>query len=73
MILEMDFPGGLDSKEFTCNAGEFDPWVRNIPWRRAWQPTTVFLPVESHGQRSMVCVCVCVCVVRVGGGDTMGA
>ena len=21
----------------------FDPWVRNIPWRRAWQPTPVFL------------------------------
>ena len=20
-------------------------------WRRAWQPTTVFLPGESHGQR----------------------
>ena len=22
----------------------FDPWVKNIPWRRAWQPTRVFLP-----------------------------
>ena len=30
-----------------------DPWVRNIPWRRAWQPTPVFLPGESHGQRSL--------------------
>ena len=29
----------------------FDPWVRKIPWRRAWQPTPVFLPGESHGQR----------------------
>ena len=29
-------------------------WVRKIPWRRAWQPTTVFLPGESHGQRSLV-------------------
>ena len=28
-----------------------DPWVRKIPWRRAWQPTPVFLPGESHGQR----------------------
>ena len=28
----------------------FDPWVRKIPWRRAWQPTPVFLPGESHGQ-----------------------
>ena len=25
-----------------------------IPWRRAWQPTPVFLPRESHGQRSLV-------------------
>ena len=28
-----------------------DPWVRKILWRRAWQPTPVFLPGESHGQR----------------------
>ena len=26
----------------------FNPWVRKIPWRRAWQPTPVFLPGESH-------------------------
>ena len=31
----------------------FDPWVRKIPWRRKWQPTPVFLPEESHGQRSL--------------------
>ena len=31
----------------------FDPWVRKIPWRRAWQPNPVFLPAESHGQRSL--------------------
>ena len=24
----------------------FDPWVGKIPWRRAWQPTPVFLPGE---------------------------
>ena len=30
-----------------------DPWVGKIPWRRAWQPTLVFLPGESHGQRSL--------------------
>ena len=35
-----------------ANAGdarnvEFNPWVRKIPWRRAWQPTPVFLPGES--------------------------
>ena len=33
---------------------EFSPWVRKIPWRRAWQPILVFLPEESHGQRSLV-------------------
>ena len=32
----------------------FDPWVGKIPWRRAWQPTPVFLPGESHGQRILV-------------------
>ena len=30
-----------------------DSWVRKIPWRRKWQPTPVFLPGESHGQRSL--------------------
>ena len=34
-----------------CKRWEFNPWVRNVPWRRAWQPTPVFLPGESHGQR----------------------
>ena len=32
----------------------FDPWIRKISWRRKHQPTTVFLPGESHGQRSVV-------------------
>ena len=32
----------------------FDPWVRKMPWKRAQQPTPVFLPEESHGQRSLV-------------------
>ena len=30
-----------------------NPWVGTIPWRREWQPTPVFLPGESHGQRSL--------------------
>ena len=30
-----------------------DPWLGKIPWRRAWQPTPVFSPGESHGQRSL--------------------
>ena len=42
------FPGGSDSKESAHNAGEpgLNPWVGKIPWRRAWQPTSVFLPGE---------------------------
>jgi len=35
----------------------FDPWVRKIPWRRAWQPIPVFLPAKSRGQRSLVGQC----------------
>ena len=29
----------------------FDPWVRKIPWRRKWQPTTVFLPGRIPGTK----------------------
>ena len=32
----------------------FDPWVGKIPWRRKWQPTPVFFPGPSDGQRSFV-------------------
>ena len=31
----------------------FDPWVGKIPWRKKGQPTPVFLPEKSHGQRSL--------------------
>ena len=37
-----------------CRKPEFNPWMRNISWRRKWQPTPVFLSGESHGQRSLV-------------------
>ena len=41
-----------------CNAVDlrcrFDPWVGKIIWRRAWQPTPVFLLGKSHEQRSLV-------------------
>ena len=36
----------------TGNAGLI-PLVEKIPWRRKWQPISVFLPAESHGQRSL--------------------
>ena len=32
----------------------FYPWVGKVPWRRVWQPTPVFLPGDSHAQRSLV-------------------
>ncbi|RCU27096.1 hypothetical protein DVA79_19545, partial [Acinetobacter baumannii] len=32
----------------------FDLWIGKIPWSRKWQPTPVFLPGESHGQRRLV-------------------
>ena len=37
-----------------CRRPRFDPWVRKISWRRAWQPTPVFLSGESHRQRNLV-------------------
>ena len=37
-----------------CRRHAFDPLVGKSPWRRAWQPPPVFLPGESHGQRSLM-------------------
>ena len=36
-----------------CKKCGFDLWVGKIPWRKAWQPTSVFLPGESLGQKSL--------------------
>ena len=51
----MSVPGGAGGKEPNCQCRRhkrcrFDPWVGKIPWR----PTPVFLPGESHGQKSLV-------------------
>ena len=45
-------PGNTRGKDSACQWRRcgFNPWVRKIPWRRSWQPTSVFLPGESHGQ-----------------------
>jgi len=56
---QLGSPGGSNSKEPTpqCRRGKrcgFDPWVGKISWRRAWQPTPVFLLGESHGQRNLL-------------------
>ena len=45
-------------KEPTCQyrrhkRSSSDSWVHKIPWSRKWQPTPVFLPGKSHGQRSL--------------------
>ena len=50
--------GGDSGKEPTCQCRRHkrcgcNPWVRKIPWRRKWQPTSLFLPGEFHGQRSL--------------------
>ena len=54
----MGFPGGASGKEPSCQyrrhqRHRFYPWVRKIPWRRAWQPTLVCFPGEPHKQRSL--------------------
>ena len=36
-----------------CKRLGFYPWLRKILWSRKWQPTPVFLPGKSHGQRSL--------------------
>ena len=36
-----------------CRSHGFNPWIGKIPWRRKWQPTPIFLPGKSHGQRSL--------------------
>ena len=42
-------------------------------WRRKWQPTPVFLPGESQGQRSLVGCCLCGCRVRYDWSDLAAA
>ena len=59
MSLFLGIPRWLIGKESTCQCRRhqrhrFHPWVGKIPWRRKWQPTPIFLPGKSHGQRSRV-------------------
>ena len=49
---QMGFPASASGKEPACQCKGhkrcgFNPWVGKIPWRRAWQPTPVFLPGNS--------------------------
>ena len=51
----MGVPGSSDGKESAqYRKSRLDSWVEKIPWRRSWQPTPVFLPGESRGQRNLV-------------------
>ena len=53
-ICSQKLPWGLNCRvHLQCRRRGFDPWVRKILWRRKWQPTPVFLPGKSHGQRSL--------------------
>ena len=46
--LVMGLPGSSGGQESACSGRPgFHPWVGKIPWRRAWQPTPVFLPGET--------------------------
>ena len=52
------FQVALVVQNLPANAGDIrdggsTPGLGRLPWRRAWQPTPVFLPGESHGQRSL--------------------
>ena len=61
----LGFPGGSSGRETPCPGRRYETQVRaagqddpleeggKIPWRRKWEPTPVFLPGESHGQRSL--------------------
>ena len=51
----MGFPGGSDSKESACNAGDLGsvPGSGRSPGEENWQPTLVFLPGEFYGQKSL--------------------
>ena len=52
--------GDTSGKERTCQCRRckrcrFHPWVGKSLWRRAWQPTLVFLSGKFHRQSSLVC------------------
>ena len=56
-LLIVTFPGGSVDSHLQCRRcrrHRLNPWVGKMPGRRRWQPTPVFLPGESHGQRSLV-------------------
>ena len=58
LFLSWGLHGYLSGRELACQCRRhrrymLDPWVKKIPWTRKRQPIPVFLPGESHGQRSL--------------------
>ena len=58
LILRIELARWLSGKESACHFRRgrrfrFNPWVRKNPLKRKWQPTSVFLSVKPHGQRSL--------------------
>ena len=58
LMISGSFPGcsvvkNLPANACQCRRQRFHPWVRKIPWRSKCQPTSIFLPGESRGQRSL--------------------
>ena len=54
--VQVGFSGGASGKESACKCRQTcgsSPCAGKMLWRRAWQPTPVSLPGESHGQRSL--------------------
>ena len=59
LVASLASPRWFSGKEPACKCRRhkrrgFKPWVGKIPWRRAWQSVPIFLPGETHGQRSLV-------------------
>ena len=57
LISQTRLPSGASSKEPTCQCRKHKEMrVQSLrwedPWKRQWQPTPIFLPGESVGQRS---------------------
>ena len=52
----LGFPDGSGGKEAACQTGDLGsiPGSGKSPGEGKWQPTPVFLPGESHGQRNLV-------------------
>ena len=64
----MGFPSGSAVKEtcLQCRRRGLDPRVGKIPWRRKQQPTPVFFPGKTNGQRSLVVYSPSIGLQRVG-------